>query len=211
MPFQIEELNKLLPPDISEQKKNRLREGLKQFNDENTGTDKNYTDFYSPLNHEFFLQGDLIRELRFPEFDPINKTYEKKYYDAILISNTCDMDINNNRKIDKEVIIAKIIPLHTYQNYLQTLNVPNIDSIINQVKRQLFSNLLYLPAVKQTDYIAYLDKLSYISGEELNCLKPEMDKNRIATLDLFGHYLFTFKMSYHFCRLPEDSHRYSIP
>jgi hypothetical protein len=66
---------------------------------------------------------------------------------------------------------------------------------------------MYFPPINNTEYIAFFDELSSVSNEELNALKIDIDRNRIACLDWFGYYLFMFKLSYHFCRLPEEIDR----
>ena len=101
MPFDINSLDSLLPPELSEQKKERLKQSLIQFLKENQNKTKYYTDFYSTENYPYFLQGDIIREIRFPIFDFETREYEKEYFDVILISNTCDMDEANTRKVKK--------------------------------------------------------------------------------------------------------------
>jgi len=207
MAFFIEELEKLLPPELTVQKKGRLREGLKQFFDNNS-QDKYYTDFYLPISHNYFLQGDLIREMRFPVFNRESRQYEKLYFDALLVSNTCDVDESNKQTISKKAVIAKLIPVNTFIESLKELEVKNAAEILTQVKNQQYSNIIYLPTTKnKEDYLAYLDNLSVIEKEELNALKEDITINRIESLDYFGYYLFLFKLSYHLCRLPEETER----
>ncbi len=208
MPFNINSLDKLLPPELREQKKDRLKEGLKQFLKENQNRTKYYTDFYATRSYPFFLQGDLIREIRFPVFNFDTLDYEKEYFDIILLSNTCDMDEANNRNIKKDVIIAKLIPFENFIESLEELKIEKAANIITQVQNQLYSNVLYLPPNDFGDgYIVYLDEVSWITTNELNRLREDMRKNRIASLDFFGYYLFVLKLSYHLCRLPEETHR----
>jgi hypothetical protein len=208
MGFQIDEINKLIPPDLSEQKKGRLREGLRQFSESKNSQDQYYTDFYLPSSLNYFLQGDLIRELRFPIFNTVTGQYEKQYFDALLISNTCDVDESNKNTVTKKVVLAKLIPVNLYVASLKELAVENAADILTQIKNQQFSNILYLPPNKeQNEYLAYFDDLSTIEKEELNPLKEEIILNRIESLDYFGYYLFIFKLSYHFCRLPEETER----
>ncbi|MEP5611451.1 MAG: hypothetical protein ABJP45_04345, partial [Cyclobacteriaceae bacterium] len=59
----------------------------------------------------------------------------------------------------------------------------------------------------EKEYIAYLDDTSNITIEELGLLKENLSENRIASLDFFGYYLFVLKLSYHLCRLPEETDR----
>lgn len=208
MGFQIDEINKLIPPDLTEQKKGRLREGLRQFSESNNSQDQYYTDFYLPSSLNYFLQGDLIRELRFPIFNIVTGQYEKQYFDALLISNTCDVDESNKNTVTKKVVLAKLIPVNLYVASLKELAVENAANILTQIKNQQFSNILYLPPNKEkNEYLAYFDDLSIIEKEELNALKGEITLNRIESLDYFGYYLFIFKLSYHFCRLPEETER----
>lgn len=208
MPFDINSLESLLPPELSAQKKDRLKESLKQFLKENQNKAKYYTDFYSNENYPYFLQGDVIREIRFPVFNFGTGEYEKEYFDVILISNTCDMDEANTRKVKKNVIIAKLIPFDNFIEALKELRVEKADDIIIQVQNQLYSNLFYLPPnYHGVEYIVYLDELSWITISELKDLKEDMQENRIASLDFYGYYLFVLKLSYHLCLLPEETHR----
>ena len=134
MGFQIDEINKLLPPDLSEQKKGRLREGLRQFTQQNISQDKFYTDFYLPTSLNYFLQGDLLRELRFPTFNNATGQYQKQYFDALLISNTCDVDESNKNTVTKKVVLAKLIPLNLYVASLKELAVENAAEILTKLK-----------------------------------------------------------------------------
>jgi hypothetical protein len=208
MGFQIDELFKLIPPDLTEQKKGRLRDGLRQFSESNTSQDKYYTDFYLSPSLNYFLQGDLIKELRFATFNNTTGQYEKRYFDALLISNTCDVDESNKNTVTKKVVLAKLIPLDAFVASLKELEVANAADILTQIKNQQYSNILYLPVTKEkNEYLAYFDDLSTIEKEELNALKEDISTNRIESLDYFGFYLFIFKLSYHFCRLPEETER----
>lgn len=208
MNFFIDELNKLLPPELTEQKKGRLREGLSQFHSSCITNDKFYSEFYLNINHPYFLQGDLIKEIRFSVFNKEKREYEKLYYDALLISNTCDVDEANIRNITKKPVFAKLIPCEVFIESLNEIDIENSAHILTQIKNQQFSNVIYFPQNKNgADYIAYFDDLSVLELEELSALKSEIEENRIESLDYFGYYLLIFKLSFHFCRLPEDTHR----
>jgi len=204
----LDKLDTLIPDYLSEERKNRLKDGLKQFRNKDVSP-KLYTDFYSKRTYDFFLQGDLLRQLRFPIFDYKSGTYSKKYLDAIIISNTCDIDNGNKREIIKRVILAQAIPLKEYIKDLEKNQVNNLDEKVKQIRNQLYTNLLYLPPTlsSKEDYIVLLDGISEISIEELNSLLDDLPSNRIEVLDHFGYYLFIFKLSYHLCRLPESHYR----
>ena len=208
MAFSLDELEKLLPAELTLQKKGRLRDGLAQFSDPDNSQDKSYTDFYLQTAHDYFLQGDLIREIRFPSFNAESGRYEKLYYDALILSNTCDIYESNKRIIEKKIVLAKMITVEVFNESMKEVGIENPDVILANVKNQKHSNIMYLPPSRHNlDYLVYLDDLSVVEKEEINALKADMTNNRIESLDYFGHFLFIFKLSYHFCRLPEETDR----
>jgi hypothetical protein len=207
MAFNLELIERLFPPDISEQRKGRLRDGLKQFT--LNSNPKIYTDFYQISSPDYFLQGDLIFELRFPSWDSEKRDFQKVYFDSIILSNSCDIDEANQaaRTLPKQVMIAKLFSLADFKEGLTFYGIENGDVIVQRLKNQEYSNLMYFPPINNREYIAFFDESSSISNEELNALRIDIEKNRIACLDWFGYYLFMFKLSYHFCRLPEEVDR----
>ena len=206
MSFVLEKIETLFPKELSLQGKGRLREGLKQFLSTSSQS-KVYTDFYSNSTYAYFLQGDLIFDLRFPTWDGKSRKYHKEYFDAVLISNTCDIDEFNQRSIPKQVLLAKLVSFSDFEEGLFQQQEEKHETILNSLRNQEFSNLMYFPSIKGIEYIAVLDELSWITNEELNLLKNDIGQNRIASLDLFGYYLLMFKLSYHLCRLPEEIDR----
>lgn len=208
MSFTLEKIEALFPKELSEQRKGRLRDGLKQFLSTNANP-KIYTDFYISETYDYFLQGDLINDLRFPSWDGESKNYVKSYFNVVVISNSCDIDEANQsqRDIPKQVLTAKLFTLSDFEEGLIQNHVENYDNIIKSLKNQEHSNLMYFPPINGVEYIAFLDELSCVTNDELNLLKSNIQENRIASLDLFGYYLFMFKLSYHLCRLPEDIER----
>lgn len=207
MGFNLELIERLFPPSISEQRKSRLRDGLKQF--AVNSDSKLYTDFYLTYSPNYFLQGDLIFELRFASWDSEKRDFEKVYLDSIILSNSCDIDEANqsSRTLPKQVMIAKLFSLTDFKEGLAFHGIEDCEVIVERLKNQEYSNLMYFPPINNTEYIAFFDELSSVSNEELNALKIDIDRNRIACLDWFGYYLFMFKLSYHFCRLPEEIDR----
>jgi hypothetical protein len=216
MPFDSESFINLLPSYLTEAGKERLKESLKQFKGEEgkklLWSSKIYTDFYLNKNKDYFLQGDLVREMRFAEWDKNNRRYEKKYIDSIILSNTCDIDISDKqRTIDKQVLLAPIIPFSDFLDELRpTYGQQKINEIEQNVKDQLFSNVFYLPPTTNTDnkdYICSLDEIFWIPSDEFQTYLTNINQTRIISLDHFGIYLFVLKLSYHFCRLPEGEDR----
>lgn len=212
MSFDENSFEKLFPKYLVATEKTRLREALKQFSSPTRNVEINYDNFYKRFNYPYFLQSDLIREVRFPYWDESTQSYEKGYINAIIISNSCDISSDNPRdKNVKECLFAPLINFSSYLNELENLgyNKEQLESFEKNIKAQQCSNLVYLPYLhsEKSDYIASLDKIFWFPTSELNSYIDQIDENRISSLDRFGHYLFVLKLSYHMCRLPEECDR----
>jgi hypothetical protein len=208
--FDFTMIEHLFPDYLTATEKGRLLQALEQFKDAHTKgkwNSKNYSHFYTSSADNYFLQGDLIREIRYPDWNREGKVFERTYTDALILSNTCDLDLNNARKEHKQVILAPIIEMDQYIE--EIADEQELERMKKSVKSQTISNILYLPPnlVGGKDYICHLDKAFWFPTEELNSYLPEIAQNRIASLDYFGYYLFLVKLSYHFCRLPEEKQR----
>jgi hypothetical protein len=208
--FDFTMIEHLFPDYLTATEKGRLLQALEQFKDAHTKgkwNGKNYSHFYTSSADNYFLQGDLIREIRYPDWNREGKVFERTYTDALILSNTCDLDLNNARKEHKQVVLAPIIEMDQYME--EITDEQELERMKKSVKSQTISNILYLPPnlLGGKDYICHLDKAFWFPTEELNSYLPEIAQNRIASLDYFGYYLFLVKLSYHFCRLPEEKQR----
>lgn len=227
----------ILSPNLNIGGKGRLVSSLEQFkidlkrfeqlNPENIIPEKYkrwnpqyYNEFYLNNPEPFFYQGDLLREIRNVKWKLKNTSSgmsmecEKVYETALLLSNSCDISSDNNRSLNqKQALFAPVVELDKFESFLLEREVvkEKINSYILRIKNQFYSNILYLPTNPSTnkDYIAYLDKIFWFPTEELNSYLPDIKDTRIGTLDIFGHYLFIIKLSYHLNRLPEEPDRRS--
>ena len=207
-----DDLDKILPSYLVQSKKTRLKEALIQFTNDDGRKEIDYTDFYRAYHHSLFMQSDLVKEVRLPVWNDVNAVFDKGYTDAIILSNTCDISPSNEHDLNtKQCLFAPIINLN---DYLQALKDEGYDAgkIIqfkNTIQAQLISNLFYLPIChkENIDYIVLLDNVFWFPKSELNSYISDIEDNRIASLSLFGYYLFILKLSYHLCRLPELNER----
>ncbi|MEK7256088.1 MAG: hypothetical protein AAB316_15160 [Bacteroidota bacterium] len=215
MPFETtsEDFLRFLPNYLTREDKDRLADALEQFKVEKSQAwnSKLLTHFYSRNPFDYFLQGDLLRQIRYANWNAESKSFDKIYLNAIILSNTCDLDLSNQRNITKEVVLA---PLTEFRRYKQKLEMrigsgEKLKSLEDGIKAQVYSSLLYLPPAPGTtdDFVCHLDKAFWFPTEELNSYLPDLSQTRISSLDYFGYYLFLVKLSYHFCRLPEEKQR----
>jgi hypothetical protein len=212
--FSAEHFERLLPLYLVSTEKQRLKEGLSQFLSANRDNDIVYDHFYLEDNVDFFRQSDLIAEVRSANWnaDFEGGEFERSYTDSMLLSNTCDVNDQNKRPINiKESVFAPVVNFREYlrdlkENGISELQAHNFEK---DVMQQRIANLFYLPPYIKDgpDYIALLDRLFWLPSSDLNKRLPYISQGRIKSLDQFGFYLFIFKLSYHFCRLPEEADR----
>lgn len=198
----IEDIKLYLPQYLSEDNLNALKQQLKAFGE---GRDSGEY-FTTRLKDEPFLfQGDGVRSIMFnlPSLDL------KEDVPVLLLSNTCDMDLNNKRFNTCKIMYAPILNLDKYIAKLKNNRISNdrIQSHVNEIKNQTISQILYLPTTLLCghDSIVMFDRAISIPLSEDNIHR--MCSNRLFTLSNYGFYLLLLKLSYHFTRIQEKVDR----
>jgi len=207
--------HKSLPDYLLDSEKDRLSRALNQFQqkrDSGKREEIDYSNFYlSDFQILHLLQGDLIHSIPRPYWNSEDKAFENSFSPGLLVSNSCDVSGGNIRQIKKDAVFAPLIPLFEYENDMRNggLTQNKIDSILSQIKRQTYSNIFYLPPIDKggKGFLAFLDQLFSIPAEELEQQQANTKSNRLISLDNFGSYLFIVKLSFHFCRIPEEVER----
>lgn len=170
-----------------------------------TNIEENYPLFYNrEVKEPFFFQGDIINGFPVPYFEK-GKYINRYQIRSILLSNTCDMSEDNKRSFDMNVCIA---PVQTVSNFLYDLDKDLQQQIYDSLKKQLITNLFYLPPTGQElindprhkGYICNLDQIFNLPLEILLLQISHLEKIRDESLSHFGLYLLVTKISYHFCR-----------
>jgi hypothetical protein len=199
-----------LPPYFGQIDKDRLVESLKQFHEENTNL-ISYDDFFINSDCDYLMQSDFIQPLQGVIWKDENTGFETNYMPAILLSNTCDLSDDNERGINvKNALFAPVVGLTKYVNTLKECGKEDsqINGFINTIKRQGFSNLIYLPPYdsqkENIGYIVFLDKVFYRPTNSLKPIFEDLPNRRIRSLSHFGFYLFLLKTINHFGRIPEE-------
>lgn len=206
----------ILPNYLVNEEKSRLRDALRQFTVDEKGKEINYADFYKSYGHAYFMQSDLVREIRMSLWNEEGAVFEKSYSDAIIISNTCDISFENKHSMNsKQCLFAPLIDFNEYINDLVASGYEKdkLEQFIQTVKAQLVTNLFYLPLFHKNnkEYVVFLDNVFWFPAIELNSYIDNIQENRITSLSHFGYYLFILKLSYHLCRLPEQCDREVYP
>ena len=192
-----EEIKKYLPQYLSEIELNNLRKELENFPTDGT-KDTVYT--IALANADYLLQGDGVANLDYINFPDV----VIKPINAILLSNTCDMSIDNKRMNPCRIMYAPILKFDIYARKLrESFPSQRVDNHLRDIKAQQISQAMFLPKGGKMDYdgIVFFDRAISIPLSEETM--QSMCSNKLFTLSNFGLYLFLLKLSIHFTRIQE--------
>lgn len=173
--IRIEDIELYLPKFLSADSKRTLFEGLRQFPD--NINDRIYTDRL--VDEPMLYQGDGIPGLPFvtmpePDVRPV---------DAIVISNSCDINPENVRFFRSKVVYAPMLKLENYRNMLRSKGEPenDINAHIESLRKQEITQIFFLPARGrlQQDRFVLLDRL-------ISCDNDFIDRNAVPDSRLFS-------------------------
>lgn len=163
-------------------------------------------EYYIKRYEDEVLQGDAWTKLPIRNF----ATGELAHVDGIVLSNSCQIDVANDRHLPAKVTIAPLIDLEKYAALLESNGVSKdqISAKLLAIKEQRVHNIFFLPAGSdiQKDQIAMLDDVFSFPVKALDQSGKGANR-KLATLGMVGFYLFVLKLSIHFCRLHENVER----
>ena len=198
----FDEIKLYLPKYLSPEAQENLFSELKQFPD--NIDDRLYTIYLD--NDPDIFQGDGLESLFIVDF-PDGRIGEGP---VMVVTNTCDISLENKRRFALRLAYCPIIKLSAYINLLRQEGLMQEEAIpdhVETIKLQKVSSFFYLPpnARLKEDCIALLDRpnncdMSYFTA------KPEK-KTKLFILSNFGFYLFLVKLSIHLARVQEDVDR----
>lgn len=196
MGITVEDIKEHIPYYLTQEAKDGLVKALKDFPEK--------MNYYTTGHQGELLQGDGWNSL-----DIINvETSEQKSIKGIILSNSCDISLENTRDLPSRIVFAPIFPLFLFESMLTQSGIDSnkVSSKISSIKLQKVTSLFYLPkgGCLESDHIAVLDDLHTLPVQ-LFCNKPDREKQ--FTLSQAGFYLFLFKLSIHFCRFHENVFR----
>jgi hypothetical protein len=192
----FDELKIYLPKFLSQESDNELYSSLRDFPDNIDG--RLYTNYLS--DSELIYQGDGIKEMlviNLPKTDV-------KPAPSIILSNTCDIDLDNPRNFPSQIVYSPIFNLEKYRQSLiakSNKTVEQINAHIASIKRQEPTQIFYLPKLegRLDESIVFLDRVNNLPSKFVE--RATVPEKRIFTLSDYGAYLFLLKLSIHFTRI----------
>lgn len=207
----LDEIKLYLPQYLSEDKLTELRKELRRFGSGNDSW-KYFTDRLKSEPTLFQGDGTVAVVCSLPD---------TRIQDApvLLLSNTCDMALENPRLNPSRIMYAPILNLEKYieRLYASGVDEERINNHITDIKNQQISQIFYLPtsvlgsegnAVSGHDSIVFFDRTMSIALTPKNV--EDMLSSRLFTLSNYGFYLLLLKLSYHFTRIQEKVDRSAI-
>lgn len=193
MDLNIDQLKDQIPYYLTREQKDGLIKALSDFPEK--------MNYYTMLHKEDLLQGDGWSSLTIINF----YSCEKKNVKGIIVSNSCDISMENPRDTPPKVIFSPIIKLDGYIQKLKEsgLAIHKVEDKLRAIKEQKITSIFYLPkqSILDGDYIALLDDTHSMPA---HIFWHNTDKQKIFTLSQVGFYLFIMKLSIHFCRFHEN-------
>jgi len=204
----FEGIKKYLPQYLSKEASENLFAELENF-PENIDN-RIYTNKLS--GNQVIYQGDGVDNLL-----SINlPNPETGFVPGMVLSNSCDLDVENERLVESRLVFATIFQLEKYKKLLFSKFVEkglkseeSINAHIEIIKKQYISHIFYLPAggKLENDSIVLFDRASNLPNDYVN--KNDIPERKLFTLSDYGFYLLLYKLSIHFTRIRENVARTS--
>jgi hypothetical protein len=198
----FDEIKLYLPKYLSPSSEKALFDELKQF-PKNIDS-RVYSESVRVEN--IMYQGDGIKGLLVTDLPD----KEIRPTDALILTNTCDMSLENKRLFPTHICYSPIIKLNKYKNKLIERGVASeeiVEKHIENIKNQKIAQILFLPCggSLQEDALIFFNRISSCSLRYL--INDNVAKIKLFSLSNYGLYLFLFKLSLHFTRIAEGKDR----
>jgi hypothetical protein len=198
----FDEIKLYLPKYLSLESQENLFSELRQF--PGNIQDRLYTNYLD--DDPDILQGDGLESMFVTNF-PEPTVAEGP---VLVLTNTCDISLENRRRFALRIAYCPIIRLSAYINLLHRDGLMQEEAIathVESIKRQEVSSFFYLPlnARLKEDCIALFDRPSNC---DMNYFKTNPEKKRkLFILSNYGLYLFLVKLAIHLTRVQEGIDR----
>ena len=170
-----------------------------------------YSNFYSvyPEYADIITQGDAIGNLKIISLPDTEISNAR----AMIFSNTCDIDLANQRKFPTRLIYAPIIKLSAYKDMLEEANEDDVkiftkeqvNGHIADIRAQGISQIFYLPESKnlEEESIVFFDRINSADNESIS--REALSTERIFSLSSYGWYVFLARLSHFFNKLSDET------
>ena len=200
----LDEIKLYLPKFLSPTSERQLFEELERF--PGNIDQRFYT--HRLWEEQTIFQGDGIKDLLVvnlpsPEIRPTP---------SMILSNTCDISVENERPFPSALCYAPIFNLHKYREGLLKRGIHNpqsIDNHLQAIRRQRVTQIFYLPKGDRLEQesLVFLDRICSCRNDSVS--RSDLTEKRLFTLSNFGLWVFLLKLSIHLTRFNNKADRLS--
>lgn len=199
----FDDIKVYLPQYLSKESLDKMFEDIKKFVQTGSNTEL-YT--LKLKKEKQIFQGDALKNMQTITFPESESTLCK----AIVLSNSCDINLDNPRPFTSHIIYSPIGRLSAYVELLRSegINPEKLVNHISDIKNQTITQILYLPEDKEgpeEDCIVFLDKICHCDNSRIS--RDAIEEDRLFTFNNYGFYLLLLKISIHFTRIREGIDR----
>lgn len=203
--MKIEDFKIYLPKFLSAVSDKELFEGLREF--PYNLDSRIYTDYLS--DSEIIYQGDALQDMLVVNLPDATI----KPVTSMILSNTCDIDLQNERNFPSQIVYAPIVNLNKYKDTLYKKSEKSheqIDSHILSIQKQEITQIFYLPKLngRLEESMVFFDRVCNFPNKLID--RESIKEKRVFTLSDYGAYLFILKLSIHFTRIQDKVERKSL-
>lgn len=198
----LEDIRLYLPKYLSPDNEEKLLKDLIDFPE---NIDSRMYEFYDK-QESIIYQGDCLNDMLIINL-PDTKIKKSK---AVILSNTCDIDKENKRKFNSNILYTPIIDLDKYRELLianKKYKEETINSHLDEIKKQKITQIFYLPPSSDIpeERIIFFDRICSCDSRYID--RDNVSAIRLFSLSQYGFYLFLYKLSIHFTRIHEGVDR----
>lgn len=178
--------------------------------------DFDYSKFYAyyPDYASTIMQGDGIRYLKVISLPDEGIAISL----GIVLSNTCDINLENERKFSARMVYAPVMILSAYEQLLKEAQGEDpevndekkftdeqVDAHIDQIRQQKISQAFYLPAGKYLpeEALIFFDNICSCSNEAVS--RDDLSSDRMFSLSAYGWHIFMEKIIHFFTKLSDET------
>lgn len=196
-----EKIHRHLPLYLNAEDRAHLFDEIRSFPE---NIDSRIYSSHPEISDQIIYQGDIIKDQPLI-FLPDKTIREKRVF---VISNTCDIDLTNNRAMTPKIVYCPTISFEAYSRIASSYydSKDKLENHLRAIRKQRITSMFYLPKHGQLHESIVLFDSPNNYRLDAKHLKS-MLANRIITLGNYGFMLFLVKLSIHFTRIEENVNR----
>ena len=151
---------------------------------------------FSTQDSDILFQGDIVKSL--PVLISLDRGKAlKKELPALLLNNTCDLQVDNEKPRCEHVSFIPLLPFSEYISAFQNISNHERDARENVITHKFY---ISIPPNEERDYIADLGLISSVNSGFFHQELKKGGIKKVCSLSINGYYYFLAKLTLHLMR-----------